>query len=71
MQKLVLDPCCGSKMFWFDKSDERTVFTDLRQEKHTLCDGRALSIEPDFIADVTNLPFENETFWHVMMLIWH
>lgn len=24
----ILDMCCGSRMFWFDKQDERAVFTD-------------------------------------------
>ncbi|MDA6365507.1 hypothetical protein OSK45_26870 [Escherichia coli] len=22
----ILDMCCGSRMFWFDKSDERAIF---------------------------------------------
>ena len=34
--KPILDPCCGSRMFWFDKKDERAVFTDKRSEQHTL-----------------------------------
>lgn len=24
--------CCGSRMFWFDKQDERAVFSDIRAE---------------------------------------
>ncbi|MES3402262.1 SAM-dependent methyltransferase, partial [Enterobacter hormaechei] len=23
MQQAILDMCCGSRMFWFDKQDER------------------------------------------------
>lgn len=30
----ILDMCCGSRMFWFDKQDERAVFSDIRAE-HT------------------------------------
>lgn len=26
----VLDACCGSRMFWFDKQDERALFIDKR-----------------------------------------
>lgn len=26
----ILDMCCGSRMFWFDKQDQRAVFSDLR-----------------------------------------
>jgi hypothetical protein len=35
---LVLDACCGSRMFWFDKTDSRAVFVDNRRERHTLPD---------------------------------
>lgn len=24
--KYILDACCGSRMFWFDKSNKKTVF---------------------------------------------
>lgn len=26
--KSILDMCCGPRMFWFDKQDERAVFMD-------------------------------------------
>lgn len=32
----ILDMCCGSRMFWFNKRDERAVFADIRAEAHTL-----------------------------------
>lgn len=67
MDKLILDPCCGSKMFWFDKTNPNVTFTDIRTENHTLCDGRHLEIKPDFEADFTNLPFADETFYHVVL----
>lgn len=40
----ILDMCCGSRMFWFDKNDDRAIFSDIRKEEHTLCDGRRLII---------------------------
>lgn len=49
-------------MFWFDKADPRAVFCDIRNEQHTLCDGRSLVISPDIIADFRNLPFPDESF---------
>lgn len=58
----VLDMCCGSRMFWFDKQDKRAVFTDIRSENHTLCDGRKLIISPEIIADFRNLPFPDNHF---------
>lgn len=64
----VLDACCGSRMFWFDRDDSRAVFLDNRRESHTLKDksstggSRHLIISPDVIADFTNLPFPDHRF---------
>ncbi len=49
--KQILDVCCGSRMFWFDKSNPHTVFMDNRVLHDTLCDGRELDIEPDIVGD--------------------
>ncbi|CNL89198.1 class I SAM-dependent methyltransferase [Yersinia enterocolitica] len=62
VNKSVLDMCCGSRMFWFDKNDPRAIFSDIRAEKHQLCDGRSLVINPDVIADFRTLPFANASF---------
>ena len=64
--KPILDVCCGSRMFYFDKNDERVNFCDIRKEKHTLCDGRSLEINPDTVADFRNLPFKDESFYLVV-----
>ena len=45
----ILDVCCGSRMFWFNKRDTRAVFADIRAEEHNLCDGRRLVISPDWL----------------------
>lgn len=64
----VLDACCGSRMFWFDRQDSRAVFVDKRRERHTLPDvsskggSRELVIDPDHQADFTDLPFPDEAF---------
>jgi len=34
----VLDPACGGRMFWFDKSDDRVLFGDVRDESWELCE---------------------------------
>lgn len=62
----ILDMCCGSRMFWLDKNDSRVMFTDIRKEQHTLCDGRELVIKPDVIADFRALPFHDEQFAQVV-----
>ena len=58
----VLDPCCGSRMMWFDSNDQRALFGDIRDEQHTLCDGRALSITPDVSMDFRAMPFGDASF---------
>ena len=49
--KLILDACCGSRMFWFDKAEPHTTYIDNRELEDTLCDGRKLTINPDIVAD--------------------
>jgi hypothetical protein len=59
---IVLDPASGSRMFYFDKSDDRVVFGDIRRESHILCDGRALEINPDEVMDFRDLPYPDASF---------
>jgi hypothetical protein len=59
---LILDACCGSRMFWFDKNNPDVLFTDKRIESHVLCDGRSLEIKPDLEVDFRNMPFEDNKF---------
>lgn len=66
IKKRILDPCCGSRMFWFDKNNPDVEFCDIRTLEDVLCDGRKLSVAPDRIADFTALPYDDNTFWHVV-----
>ena len=36
----ILDACCGSKMFYFDKTNPNVTFMDIRRYSDILCDGR-------------------------------
>lgn len=60
--KCILDACCGSRMFWFDKSNPNVLFADIRMENHELCDGRKLNIKPDLIMDFRDMPFADNVF---------
>lgn len=66
MDTPILDACCGSRMFWFDKENENVLFADQRDESHILCDGRVLNISPDIIHDFRNMPFGDNSFYHVV-----
>lgn len=64
----VLDACCGSRMFWFDRQHPDALFIDNRAERHSLTDkssrggARELIIAPDMVADFTALPFPDAQF---------
>lgn len=58
----ILDACCGSKMFWYDRDNKHTCYVDCRKVDETLCDGRRLEVKPDVLADFRNLPFPDNTF---------
>ena len=63
--KRVLDVCCGSRMFWFDKQNKDVLFVDKRKEVLTAKDRekiRTIEINPDIIADFTELPFNDNSF---------
>lgn len=60
--KSILDPCCGSRMFWFDPKNQNVIFADNRHVDTTLCDGRHLVVEPDMEIDFRDMPFPDDTF---------
>lgn len=60
--KLILDACCGSRMFWFDKENKNVLFADIRKEDYLLCDGRPLSVNPDVVHDFRSMPYADNSF---------
>lgn len=71
--KKILDACCGSRMFWFDKENKNTVFVDIRiLETEAIWESgngksvRYCNVIPDIVADFTKLPFDDNTFYHVI-----
>lgn len=63
--KRILDACCGSRMFWFDKKREDTVYMDIRQETFDI-HGKHVNVQPDVVGDFRNMPFEDESFYQVV-----
>lgn len=56
-------------MFWFDKNNPDVLFVDKRSETVTAKDGdkvRTIEVKPDIIADFTDLPFKDESFYMVV-----
>lgn len=64
--KPVLDACCGSKMFHFDKKNDNVLFMDNRVEYEELDSGHLINVNPDVVADFRDMPFEDESFYMVV-----
>lgn len=66
----ILDPCCGSRMMWFDRANPDVVFGDQRCEVMTVTDNsrgnssgtRTIRIEPDTLMDFRSMPFPDGAF---------
>lgn len=57
----ILDACCGSKMFWFDKDNPYTTYMDIRKEQFEIHQ-KKVNVNPDVVADFRNMPFDDEIF---------
>ncbi len=73
MNKVVLDACCGSRMFWFDKTDDRCLFADCREGEMPINHLPSqtektppIVVSPDRIHDFRNMPYDNDSFFHVI-----
>lgn len=62
----ILDACCGSRMFWFDKQNPNVIFMDIRKQYEELNSGHVVDINPNVIGDFRDMPFEDESFYHVV-----
>ncbi|CAB5220769.1 hypothetical protein UFOVP241_29 [uncultured Caudovirales phage] len=66
----ILDPCCGSRMMWFDRGHHDVMYGDKRAETLTVTDRshgnadgtRTLHVNPDVLMDFRAMPFADGTF---------
>lgn len=57
-EKRIIDVCCGSKMFWFNKDNPDVEFCDKRVvPRPTWEPGRYIEVKPDTVSDFTKLPW--------------
>lgn len=62
----VLDACCGSRMFHFNKQNENVLYMDKREHYEKLDSGHVINVNPDVVADFRNMPFKDESFYMVI-----
>lgn len=66
MNKKILDACCGSRMFHFDKNNKEVLFMDCRQHFEKLKSGHIINVDPCVVGDFRSMPFESESFYQVI-----
>lgn len=67
MNKIILDPASSMRSFYFNKTDKRVLFGDIREdETHLLTNGQTIKIKPDVVMDFRNLPYEDNKFQAVI-----
>lgn len=59
--KRILDVCCGSKLFWFQKHHPDVVYMDIRHENREI-HGKHIHVDPDVIGDFRNIPYDDGRF---------
>ncbi len=63
VNKKILDACCGSRMFWFDKKHPDTLYIDNRTMPPTLqTNGATITVAPDIVMDFRNLALPDCSF---------
>jgi len=66
-QKRVLDVTCGGRMMWFNKNHPDALYLDRREVPvGTIEQQPGWCVAPDVVADFTDLPFEDDTFFLVV-----
>lgn len=64
--KKILDVCCGSRMFYYDKENEDVTFMDIRTHYEELESGHVINVRPDVVGDFRDIPFDTDSFHMVV-----
>ena len=69
----ILDATCGGRSIWFNKNNPNCLYVDHRIESHTKIweskvtgKERFIDVQPDIVADFTDLPFPDNSFYLVV-----
>lgn len=63
VKKIILDACCGGRMFWFNKKHPNALYVDNRtMAPKKLTNGATLTVAPDRVMDFRKLDLPDNTF---------
>ena len=70
-EKVILDATCATRSIWLKKDCQQAVYFDKRKgvvpkKMGTKQHERTMIIEPDVIGDFRHMPFDDESFYHVV-----
>ena len=61
--KPILDPASSMRSFYFNKTDDRVIFGDIREdETHLLTNNQTIKIKPDQVMDFRSIPYADASF---------
>ena len=61
--KIILDVCCGGRMFWFDKKNPNALYLDNRiMPAKKMSNGATLEVAPDMVMDFRKLDLPDNQF---------
>lgn len=63
--KTVLDPCCSSRMFWFEKNLDFVLYGDVRSVPERIVghgrNARKFKVEPEIVMSFKNMPIDSDS----------
>ena len=66
MKKIILDACCGGRMFWFNKKHPNALYIDRRVIPPEMVgkgkNARIFSVLPDIVMDFRNLKIKDSSY---------
>lgn len=67
-KKIILDACCGGKMFWFNKNHPNALYMDIRRRPKGFMKVRPnFEVQPDEVGDFTKLRYKDKSF---KLVVW-
>ena len=61
--KLILDACCGPRMFWFNKKNPNVLYQDIREEPKGYIPIRpSCEVQPDVLMDFRKMSHPDKSF---------
>ena len=61
-EKIILDACCGGRMFWFNKNHPNTLYVDNRKTGSGFGYNPGHRVNPDILMDFRKLKFSDNSF---------